>query len=86
MIGCFLDTIERTIKWSKNGIDFGDAYRLSSDIINPKNSSALYPTISLLNSTVEVNFGEKQFVHFPGVGFFVCEKDLTSCLFCIYIF
>ncbi|KAH8863083.1 ATP-dependent RNA helicase DDX1 [Schistosoma japonicum] len=66
VIGCFLDTIEHTIKWSKNGLEFGDAYRFPAELLHAKSSTALYPTVSLLNSTVELNFGEKPFKYYPG--------------------
>ncbi|CAH8653966.1 unnamed protein product [Schistosoma haematobium] len=66
VIGCFLDTIEHTIKWSKNGLEFGDAYRIPSELLHSKNLTALYPTVSLLNSTLELNFGDKPFKYYPG--------------------
>nr|CAH8868828.1 unnamed protein product [Trichobilharzia regenti] len=66
VIGCFLDTIEHTIKWSKNGLEFGDAYRIPPELVHPKNLMAFYPTVSLLNSTVELNFGDKPFKYYPG--------------------
>ncbi|XP_018653822.1 putative 4.1 G protein [Schistosoma mansoni] len=66
VIGCFLDTIEHTIKWSKNGLEFGDAYQIPSELLHSKNLTALYPTVSLLNSTVELNFGDKPFKYYPG--------------------
>ncbi|KAF5403360.1 hypothetical protein PHET_03201 [Paragonimus heterotremus] len=67
VIGCFLDTIEHTIKWSKNGIDFEDAYHISTDPSTiPAGIATYFPAISLLNSTVEFNFGYKPFQYYPG--------------------
>ncbi|TPP58639.1 Band 4.1 protein 2 [Fasciola gigantica] len=66
VIGCFLDTIEHTLKWSKNGIDFGDAYRIPAEFSNPTSLVAFFPSVSLLNSTVEINFGDKPFQFYPG--------------------
>ncbi|TNN07650.1 Band 4-like protein, partial [Schistosoma japonicum] len=78
VIGCFLDTIEHTIKWSKNGLEFGDAYRFPAELLHAKSSTALYPTVSLLNSTVELNFGEKPFKYYPGVCCFVYHHCYPS--------
>ncbi|GAA53872.1 ATP-dependent RNA helicase DDX1, partial [Clonorchis sinensis] len=66
VIGCFLDTIEHTVKWSKNGIDFGEAYHIPPDLFQSATAAAFFPTVSLLNSTVEFNFGDKRFQFYPG--------------------
>lgn len=76
VIGCFLDLIQRTIRWAKNGHPFGDAYRLPDNFATTLASNgspvtlrvAFFPTVALNNSTVELNFGDSQFSYFPGVG------------------
>ncbi|CAH8435289.1 unnamed protein product [Dicrocoelium dendriticum] len=65
VIGCFVDTVEHIIKWSKNGMDFGEAYRIPADA-TPGTTTAFFPAVSLLNSTVEFNFGDKPFQFYPG--------------------
>ncbi|CAL8075999.1 unnamed protein product [Calicophoron daubneyi] len=66
VIGCFLDTVEHTLKWSKNGIDFGPAYRIPPEFSNPTAMTAFFPAVSVLDSTVEINFGDKPFQFYPG--------------------
>ncbi|VUZ42998.1 unnamed protein product [Hymenolepis diminuta] len=74
VIGCFLDLIQRTIRWAKNGHPFGDAYRLPDNFATTLASNgspvtlrvAFFPTVALNNSTVELNFGDSQFSYFPG--------------------
>nr|VZI24879.1 unnamed protein product [Spirometra erinaceieuropaei] len=70
IIGCFLDLTQQTVKWAKNGHSFGDAYRLPADVCAAFTSGgtpvALFPAVSLIDSTVELNFGDSQFRYFPG--------------------
>ncbi|VEL06765.1 unnamed protein product [Protopolystoma xenopodis] len=63
VIGCLLDTIEGTVKWTRNGVEFGIGYTLPPQMLQ---NSCFFPAASLLNSTVEFNFGALAFKHFPG--------------------
>ena len=43
VIGCYIDLDTMTIKWSKNGVDFGKAY----DIPQALRSSTFFPAVCL---------------------------------------
>ncbi|CAK9304419.1 unnamed protein product [Gordionus sp. m RMFG-2023] len=60
-IGCYLNTDDHTIKFSKNGKDFGMAYKIPDYL----KETPLYPSICLKNSGVKVNFGKQPLSHLP---------------------
>lgn len=73
VVGCFLDTIEHVIKWAKNGVSFGDAYRLPTNldaafapIMDSQQPVVFYPCVTLRDSTMEINFGNAPFKYYPG--------------------
>ncbi|THD26896.1 SPRY domain containing protein [Fasciola hepatica] len=65
VIGCFLDLDAGVIQWSKNGRMFGPAYWLREDQL--KQSEPIYPAASLVDTTLELNYGDLPF-KFPPEG------------------
>nr|CDS29448.1 ATP dependent RNA helicase Ddx1 [Hymenolepis microstoma] len=61
VIGCYLDLDNRTISWSKNGKRFPKAY----DIPQSHVSAGLFPSVSLKNAELLLNFGESAFDYPP---------------------
>jgi hypothetical protein len=57
-----LDLQNGVFHWSKNGKEFGEAYRIPGDLLK---DGAFFPTASLKDMTLDVNFGEKQFKYPP---------------------
>ena len=64
-IGCWIDLDSMTIKWSKNGKDFGMAYQMSPNL----KDSAFFPAVCMKNAEIKFNFGETNFLFPPKVGF-----------------
>ncbi|KAA0184818.1 SPRY domain containing protein [Fasciolopsis buskii] len=65
VIGCFLDLDSGVLQWSKNGRMFGPAYWLREDQL--KQSEPIYPAASLVDTTLELNYGDLPF-KFPPEG------------------
>ncbi|VUZ40001.1 unnamed protein product [Hymenolepis diminuta] len=65
VIGCYLDLDNRTISWSKNGKRFPKAF----DIPQNQVSAGLFPSVSLKNAELLLNFGESAFDYPPKDGF-----------------
>lgn len=65
VVGCYLDLDYLTIKWSKNGVDFGKAYDITASLKN----SVFYPAVCLKNAEVKFNFGASPFKYPPKDGF-----------------
>lgn len=60
-IGCWIDLDNMRIKWSKNGIDLGNAFNISSNLKN----YAFYPAVCMKNAEIKFNFGETSFKYPP---------------------
>ncbi|VDP67291.1 unnamed protein product [Echinostoma caproni] len=65
VIGCFLDLDAGVIQWSKNGRMFGPAYWLREEQL--KQNEPIYPAASLVDTTLELNYGDLPF-KFPPEG------------------
>jgi ATP-dependent RNA helicase DDX1 len=71
-IGCFLDLDTKTVKWSKNGCDYGEAYSLPHHLRN----SVFFAAVCLKNAELKFNFGDTPF-KFPPKDNYValCNAD-----------
>lgn len=61
VIGCYLDLDDYTVKWSKNGVDFGKAYDIPPNLRN----STFFAAVGLKNAEIEFNFGDSSFKYPP---------------------
>lgn len=81
VIGCFLDLDSGVLQWSKNGRMFGPAYWLREDQL--KQSEPIYPAASLVDTTLELNYGDLPFKFPPEVGvpvsYFCIACDVYEC-------
>ncbi|TGZ75742.1 hypothetical protein CRM22_000226 [Opisthorchis felineus] len=62
VVGCFLDLDTGVVQWSKNGRLFGSAYWLPEQFL--KQSDPIFPAASLVDTTLELNYGDLPF-EFP---------------------
>ncbi|XP_064640088.1 ATP-dependent RNA helicase DDX1-like isoform X2 [Lineus longissimus] len=60
-IGCYLDLDSFTIKWSKNGTDFGKAYDIPANLRN----STYFASVCLKNAEIKFNFGDSPLKYPP---------------------
>ncbi|GIY53024.1 ATP-dependent RNA helicase DDX1 [Caerostris extrusa] len=65
VIGCYLNLDNRSIKFSKNGTDFGEAFKIPDNL----KKSGFFPAVVLKNAEMEFNFGETAFRFPPGDGY-----------------
>ncbi|CAH8674519.1 unnamed protein product [Schistosoma haematobium] len=63
VIGCFLDLSNGIIQWSKNNRLFGPAYEIDKKLL--KNNEPIYPAASLVDTTLELNYGDLPFKYPP---------------------
>ncbi|XP_048507320.1 ATP-dependent RNA helicase Ddx1 [Athalia rosae] len=65
VIGCLLDLTKGEIRFTKNGIDLGQAFALSAQ----QKLLTFYPAVVLKNAEMAFNFGAQPFKHQPPEGF-----------------
>ncbi|XP_065581401.1 ATP-dependent RNA helicase Ddx1-like isoform X2 [Artemia franciscana] len=65
VIGLYLNLDDGEISFSKNGQDFGVAFKIPK----PISINVFYPTICLKNAEIHVNFGDKPFKYPPKTGY-----------------
>lgn len=75
VIGCYLNLDKFTIKFSKNGVDFGDAFRIADNL----RRSVFYPAVVLKNAEMEFNFGETDFKYPPEEGYIAVCLAPENC-------
>ncbi|CAH8635038.1 unnamed protein product [Heterobilharzia americana] len=63
VIGCFIDLSNGIIQWSKNNRLFGPAYEIDKNLL--KNNEPIYPAASLVDTTLELNYGDLPFKYPP---------------------
>ncbi|CAH8872215.1 unnamed protein product [Trichobilharzia szidati] len=63
VIGCFLDLGNGIIQWSKNNRLFGPAYEIDKKLL--KSNEPIYPAASLVDTTLELNYGDLPFKYPP---------------------
>ncbi|CAH8658806.1 unnamed protein product [Heterobilharzia americana] len=63
VIGCFIDLSNGIIQWSKNNRLFGLAYEIDKNLL--KNNEPIYPAASLVDTTLELNYGDLPFKYPP---------------------
>lgn len=72
VIGCLLDTIDWEVKFSKNGIDLGQAFKIGTEV----RSGPFYPAVVLKNAELSFNFGAEEFKFGPPSGYVgLCNID-----------
>lgn len=76
VIGCYIDLDVNTIKWSKNGVDFGKAY----DIPNSLKNGVFYAAVCLKNAELKFNFGDTPFKHPPQGGYTGLTSAPKDCV------
>lgn len=77
VIGCYIDLDNGSIKFSKNGTDLGEAFRIPSNLMK----SAFFAAAVLKNAELEFNFGETPFKYPPSGGYIpACEAPKENTL------
>lgn len=76
VIGCYLDLDVNTIKWSKNGVDFGKAY----DIPNSLNNAVFYAAVCLKNAELKFNFGDTALKYPPQGSYVALTSASKDCV------
>lgn len=72
VIGCCLDLDNSEIKFIKNGIDLGVAFKIGQ----PLKTEVFYPAVVLKNAEILFNFGDEKFKHEPPSGFIaLCKAE-----------
>ncbi|XP_068698338.1 ATP-dependent RNA helicase DDX1-like [Montipora foliosa] len=69
-IGCYLDLDNGSIKFSKNGKDFGDAFEISHNL----EGSTFFAAVVLKNAEMSFNFGDSAFKYPPKGGYVGLSK------------
>ncbi|XP_065839715.1 ATP-dependent RNA helicase DDX1-like [Oscarella lobularis] len=69
-LGCYIDLDSKSVHYSKNGKDLGEAFHIGKDI----EESAFYAAVTLKNAEIEFNFGDTSFKHKPKSGFVGLSK------------
>ncbi|XP_035219408.1 ATP-dependent RNA helicase DDX1-like [Stegodyphus dumicola] len=75
VIGCFLNLDNMIIKFSKNGVDLGDAFKIPDNL----RRSAFFPAVVLKNAEMEFNFGETSFKYPPEDGYVAICSASKEC-------
>lgn len=57
VIGCLLDTIDLEVRFTKNGVDLGQAFQINVDVKN----KPFFPAVVLKNAELSFNFGKDGF-------------------------
>ncbi|GAB0093946.1 ATP-dependent RNA helicase Ddx1 [Sergentomyia squamirostris] len=73
VIGCLLDLQGWEVKFTKNGVDLGVAFKIPEFL----RREALYPAVVLKNAEMLFNFGEGDFKHPPPEGYVALGKADT---------
>ncbi|CAL1280444.1 unnamed protein product [Larinioides sclopetarius] len=76
VIGCYLNLDDRSIKFAKNGVDFGEAFKIPDNL----RKSAFYPAVVLKNAEMEFNFGETTFRYPPENGYVAVCSASKECV------
>uniref|UniRef100_A0A0K8RGX3 Putative dead asp-glu-ala-asp box polypeptide 1 n=1 Tax=Ixodes ricinus TaxID=34613 RepID=A0A0K8RGX3_IXORI len=76
VIGCYLDLDAGTIKFSKNGVDLGEAFQIPQNL----KRSPFFPAVVLKNAEMEFNLGGTPFKHPPADGFVAVSEAPKECI------
>ncbi|KAK6638511.1 ATP-dependent RNA helicase ddx1 [Polyplax serrata] len=74
VIGCFLNLDDMEIKFSKNGQDFGLAFKIQSNM----KDAVFFPAVVLKNAEMSFNFGAEPF-KYPQNGYTEVAKASENC-------
>ncbi|KAJ8978814.1 hypothetical protein NQ317_018904 [Molorchus minor] len=70
VITCLLDCDSGEIRFMKNGVDLGTAFRANKDLIR----EGMFPAVVLKNAEMAFNFGDKPFKHGLPAGYLPINK------------
>lgn len=70
VIGCCLNLDQGEIRFLKNGVDLGLAFKIPQQLMN----EVFYPAVVLKNAEILFNFGDEQFKHPPPTGYTPISK------------
>ncbi|CAN8001757.1 unnamed protein product [Ixodes hexagonus] len=76
VIGCYLDLYAGTIKFSKNGVDLGEAFQIPQNL----KRTPFFPAVVLKNAEMEFNLGGTPFKHPPADGFVAVSEAPKECV------
>lgn len=76
VIGCYLDLDAGTIKFSKNGVDLGEAFQIPQNL----KRSPFFPAVVLKNAEMEFNLGGTPFKFPPADGFVAISEAPKECV------
>lgn len=74
VIGCLLDLDKLEIRYTKNGVDLGLAFRVNNNL----KDETFYPAVVLKNAEMNFNFGETAFKNNPTDRFVGCVQTEQS--------
>lgn len=74
VITCILDLSSSQIKFMKNGVDLGIAFRINDNLRN----ETFYPAVVLKNAEIQFNFGADVKYKPQGKDFITCEQAISS--------
>ncbi|KAH7974784.1 hypothetical protein HPB49_019410 [Dermacentor silvarum] len=76
VIGCYLDLDNGSIKFSKNGNVFEDAFQIPQNL----KRCPMFPSVVLKNAEMEFNFGATPFKHPPVDGYVAVSAAPKECI------
>ncbi|KAL1433778.1 hypothetical protein MTO96_012309 [Rhipicephalus appendiculatus] len=76
VIGCYLDLDNGSIKFSKNGTVFEEAFQIPQNV----KRCAMFPAVVLKNAEMEFNFGATPFKHPPTDGYVAVSAAPKECV------
>lgn len=72
VIGCCLNLDDMEVRFCKNGVDLGSAFKLPASL----KSTAFFPAVVLKNAEMQFNFGDEKFKHEPPSGYIpICQAN-----------
>ncbi|KAH7976563.1 hypothetical protein HPB52_016205 [Rhipicephalus sanguineus] len=76
VIGCYLDLDNGSIKFSKNGTVFEEAFQIPQNV----KRCPMFPAVVLKNAEMEFNFGATPFKHPPSDGYVAVSAAPKECV------
>ncbi|CAB4037133.1 ATP-dependent RNA helicase DDX1, partial [Paramuricea clavata] len=76
VIGSYIDLEDGTVKWSKNGVDFGEAYEIPYNL----KGVPFYAAVVLKNAELKFNFGAMPFRYPPKGGYIGLSSARPECV------
>ncbi|XP_028392095.1 ATP-dependent RNA helicase DDX1-like [Dendronephthya gigantea] len=76
VIGCYINLEDGTVKWSKNGTDFGEAYEIPDKL----QGVPFHAAVVLKNAELKFNFGGEPFRYPPKEGYIGLSSARPGCV------